>query len=64
MNLLKHLFQPPSSDGYKNVLRKSFELFAGRKTHPNQQSSAEANLKSGELTPQQLAEVFHWLSLY
>jgi hypothetical protein len=63
MDSIKSFLPSPCCDGNKNVLRKSFE-FASDKTKPSQRPKAEAQLKSGELTPEQLAEVFHWLSLY
>lgn len=63
MESQKHFLQSPADDGNKNNLQKSFKLFAVDNTK-SKQPCAEANLKPGELTPEQLAEVFHWLSLY
>ena len=64
MDSTKSFSMSPCGEGNKNVLSKSFQLFASDKTKSNQRPNAETNQKSGELTPEQLAEVFHWLSLY
>jgi hypothetical protein len=62
MNLLKNIFQrlALNDDG----IEQCQSVVSPDSSKPNTQRAAPANSKSGELTQDQLAEVFHWLSLY
>jgi hypothetical protein len=64
MNFLKNLFQGLVFNADGNELRQSFAQPDLHKAKPKPQRAAQANSKSVGLTPEQLDEALHWLSLY
>lgn len=64
MNFLKNLFQSPSRDGSRNERQNRAVPPEARQANLHRHQTSQAQVKFVGLTPDQLAEALHWLSLY